>query len=1046
MRCSSRPVEFLLALAALFAIVPGLSFQPVPPEDFSALQWRMIGPFRGGRVVAVAGVPGDVAAAYFGAVGGGVWKSSNAGDTWEPIFDSQPIASIGTIAVAPSDPNVIYVGTGEADIRSALSSGDGVYKSTDAGKTWTNIGLRDTRQISRIVVDPQNPDVVYVAALGHPYGPNPERGVFKSNDGGKTWAKTLYKGEDIGASDLSIASANPALLFSGLWQAHRPPWTTYAPVQGPGGALYRSSDSGTSWTQLSGHGLPNGDWGRVGVSVAPDGKRVYALIDAGKKSGLYRSDDGGDNWTLANSDPRLTSRSWYFNWLTVDPNNPDVVYIPNVAFYRSEDGGKTISIVRGAPGGDDYHDVWVDPKNSNHLILGCDQGTSVSIDRGRTWSTWYNQPTAQMYHVTTDNQFPYVVYGAQQDTGSIGIYSRTDHQQIRAQDEFPVGGGESGWMVVDPRDPNILYATGAYGGAVRYDRLTSLSQDISPWPYSSFSLDIPARKYRAPWTPVLVQSQAEKGVLYMGTQYVLRTSDGGLHWAQISPDLTGAAAPSSGGTPQGPPTTENSKERGYGVVFSIAPSPLQAGVIWAGSDTGVLHLTRDGGKNWQNVTPPDLSDWSKITSIEASHFDPATAYVAVDRHRLDDDAPHLFRTRDYGKTWQATTTGIAPHSFLNAIRQDPQKQNLLFAATELGIYVSFDDGDHWQPLQLNLPYSSVRDAVVHDDDLIIATHGRGFWILDDITPLRQLSPGTKAQAVTFFTPENAIRVDNDSFLGTPLPPEEPTAKNPPEGAIIDYVLNSAATQITLDIFDANNKLVRHVRSDQKPPSHPPMPIAESWITKPSRLETSSGMHRYAWDLRWGGAGESTNLDDDDDWGAPRPPRVTPGSYTLKLTADGKAYTQPLKVTMDPRSPATPEVLLQQQKLSLEIYGEAMQARKALAEMDALSKKLAALKPQLQNSHPQLLPQLTAVESAINAIRSGTPGPPTTISGLSAASSALVSALRAAENGDRTTPSQVLEVYHLADEASKTGLADWQKLQNGALPELKHSLQAQGMSL
>ncbi len=1042
MRCSPRPVTFLFALAALIAIVPSLSSQTIPQESFGALQWRLIGPFRGGRVVAVAGVPGDTATAYFGSVDGGVWKSPNAGVTWEPIFDSQPIASVGAIAISPSNPKVIYVGTGESDIRSALSSGDGVYKSTDGGKSWTNMGLGDTRQISRIVVDPRNPDVVYVAALGHAYGPNAERGIFKSTDGGATWTKTLYKGPDIGASDLSIASANPAVLFAGMWQAHRPPWTTYAPVDGPGGGLYRSSDSGANWTQLTGHGLPDGNWGRVGVSVAPDGRRVYALIDAGKKSGLYRSNDGGDNWTLANNDPRLTSRAWYFNWLAVDPSNPDVVYIPNVAFYRSEDGGKTISIVRGAPGGDDYHDVWVDPKNSNHLILGCDQGTSVSIDRGQTWSTWYNQPTAQMYHVATDNQFPYAVFGAQQDTGSIGIYSRTDHNQIRAQDQFPVGGGESGYIVVDPSDSNILYATGAYGGAVRFDRRTSLSQNIAPWPHQSFGDEIDARKYRAPWTPVLVSSPAEKGVLYMGTQYVLRTSDGGLHWTQISPDLTGAAQMSPGVAPQGPPTVQNSKERGYGVVFSIAPSPLKADVIWAGSDTGLLHLTRDGGKNWQSVTPPNLSAWSKITSIEASHFDPAVAYVAVDRHRLDDDTPHLFRTRDYGKTWQAITTGITPHSFLNAIRQDPQKQNLLFAATELGIYVSFDEGDHWQPLQLNLPTTSVRDANIHGDDLIIATHGRGFWILDDITPLRQLTRDAATQPVIFFAPETAIRVDNDVFLGTPLPPEEPTAKNPPDGAIIDYALNSAAQQVSLEVFDANNEPVRHISSNQKSPSYPPLPIAERWLPKPSLLEASPGMHRYVWDLRWGGSGEGPHA---EDYAAPHPPRVAPGNYMLKLTVDGKSYTQPVKVMMDPRSAATPEVLAQQQKLGLQIYGEAIRARKALAQMDAVSKKLAALKPQLQKSHPDLLPQITAVESAMKAIKSGTPGPPGAISGLASASSALASALRVVESGDRTTPAQALEVYRLADEAAKASLADWQKLQSGPLAELNRSLQSQGLA-
>ncbi len=1045
MRCSPRPPSFLLGLAALIAVVPALFSQTVPAGSFSALQWRLIGPFRGGRVVAVAGVPGDMATAYFGAVGGGVWKSPNAGVTWDPIFDSQPIASIGAIAIAPSNANVMYVGTGESDIRSALSSGDGVYKSSDGGRTWTNIGLRDSRQISRVVIDPHNPDVVYVAALGHAYAPNPERGIFKSTDGGATWTKTLYKGPDIGASDLSLASANPTVLFAGMWQAHRPPWTTYPPVEGPGGGLYRSSDSGASWTQLTGHGLPEGNWGRVGVSVAPDGKRVYALIDAEKTSGLYRSDDGGDNWTLANGDPRLTSRAWYFNWLTVDPSNPDVVYIPNVAFYRSDDAGKTISIVRGAPGGDDYHDVWVDPKNSNHLILGCDQGTSVSIDRGQTWSTWYNQPTAQMYHVATDNQFPYAVFGAQQDTGSIGIYSRTDHGQIRAQDQFPVGGGESGYMLADSSDPNILYATGAYGGAVRYDRRTSLSQNIAPWPHQSFSDEIDARKYRAPWTPVLVGSPAEKDVLYMGTQYVLRTSDGGLHWTQISPDLTGAAPPSSSEKAQGPPTDQNAKERGYGVVFSIAPSPLKSNIIWAGSDTGLLHLTRDGGKNWENVTPPGLSDWSKITSIEASHFDPAVAYVAVDRHRLDDDAPHLFRTRDYGKTWQLMTTGISPHSFLNAIREDPRKQKLMFAATELGIYISFDEGDHWQPLQLNLPVTSVRDVQVHGDDLIIATHGRGFWILDDITPLRQLSGDISSQPIIFFAPEAAIRVDNDVFLGTPLPPEESTAKNPPDGAIIDYTLNSAAKQVTLDVFDSDNKLVRHVSSNQKPPSYPPLPIAKRWFPKPSILETSPGMHRYVWDLHWGGSPESTDPDEEEGYGAPRPPRVTPGSYTLKLTVDGKSFTQPLQVTMDPRSTTTAAILAQQQKLGLQIYAEAAAAGKALAEMNAVTKKLARIKPQIEGSQAALMPQIVAVEAAMKAIKSGTPGAPGTISGLASASSALGSALRVVESGDRTAPSQALEVYQLAVAAARTGLIDWQKLQSGTLAELNRSLQSQGLA-
>ena len=530
----------LFFLIACFPDLPAIA-QSVSPDLFSGLQWRMIGPFRGGRVIAVAGVPGDGATFYFGSVGGGIWKTTDAGVTWMPTFEGQPIASIGALAVAPSNPNVLYAGTGESDIRTDLASGDGVYKSLDGGATWKNIGFRDTRQISRIVVDPHNADIVYVGAFGHVYGPNDERGVYKSIDGGNTWTHVLDKGPNIGVSDLAIATGVPNVLFAGTWNAHRPPWSTYAPLQGPGGGLYRSTDSGATWTQLIGHGLPDGDWGRVGVAVATDGKRVYASLDAGKKSGLYRSDDGGDTWTLANSDARLTSRAWYFSNITADPNNPDVIYIPNVALYRSVDGGKTISIVRGAPGGDDYHQLWIDPKNSARMILGTDQGTSISLNDGKTWSSWFNQPIGQFYHVITDNQFPYHVYGAQQDSGSAVVLSRTDHGLITARDWYMVGGGESGWLAPDPSDPNILYATGVYGSVVRWDRRTSLSQDITPWPAQNFGSEINERKYRDPWTPMLVFSPAEKNALYLGTQYVMKTTDGGLHWEKISPDLTGAA-------------------------------------------------------------------------------------------------------------------------------------------------------------------------------------------------------------------------------------------------------------------------------------------------------------------------------------------------------------------------------------------------------------------------------------------------------------------------------------------------------------------------
>jgi photosystem II stability/assembly factor-like uncharacterized protein len=1012
----------------------------VAPELLTGLQWRLIGPFRGGRAVAVTGVPGGGAVFYFGSVDGGVWKTTDAGVTWTPIFDQQPVASIGALAVAPSNSNVIYAGTGESDIRSALSSGDGIYKSSDGGQTWKNIGLRDTRQISRIVVDPQNADVIYVAALGHAYGPNNERGVFKSTDGGATWSHVLNRGPDIGVSDIAIATASPNILFAGTWNAHRPPWSSYPPLQGGGGGLFRTTDSGATWTQLTANGLPDGDWGRVGVAVSPDGKRVYALIDAGKKSGLYRSDDGGNTWMLANSDSRITSRSWYFMGITVDASNPDVIYIPNIALYRSRDGGKTISIVRGAPGGDDYHQLWIDPKDSSHLILGTDQGTTISVNGGQTWSTWYNQPTAQLYHVITDNQFPYNVYGAQQDTGSVGVPNRTDHGFITGRDWFMVGGGESGWIVPDPSDPNVLFASGVYGSVVRFDRRTSFSQDITPWPMPNFGSEINQRKYRDPWTPVLVLSPAEKNTLYFGTQYVMKTTDAGLHWQQISPDLTGAAPGADNERTSGPTTVQNAKQRGFGVVFSIAPSPLQANEIWAGSDTGLLHLTRDGGKSWQDVTPSGLSDWSKIAMIEASRFDPAVAYVAVDRHRLDDQTPYIYRTHDYGKNWQPIVTGIPAGHFVNAIREDTERRGLLFAGTELGICVSFDDGDHWQALQLNLPVTSVRDITIHGDDLVIATYGRSFWILDDITTLRQLTPQSSTQTVTLYKPAAAIRVDNDVFLGTPLPAEEPTAKNPPDGAVIDYYLPSDAKSMTLEIFDSSGKLVRrYIAGPKKEQPHPPLAIAERWLPKPVVLQTGAGAHRFVWDLRWGTSGANPETD-EEGYGAPRGPRVVPGDYQVKMTVNSAAYTQTLKVQMDPRSQATRAELNEQLRIALEIFGNVRSVRKALAEAGTVKKQLSNIDAASLKQHPELLNQVTALNSAMQKIQTGEGRAAGAISGMEAASTGLAAALRVVESGNRSIPSQAMELYREANAAANASIAAWMQLKQTDLPKLNHALE------
>jgi len=1054
--------------------------QPVPPELVNGLKWRLIGPFRGGRAVAVAGVPGDSTTFYFGAVNGGIWKTTDAGVVWTPIFDGRPVASIGALAVAPSDAKTIYAGTGESDIREDLSSGDGVYKSTDGGVTWNHISLEDTRQISRIVIDPQNPNIVYVGALGHAYGPsayssNQQGGVYKSIDGGTHWTRVLDLGPEIGISDLAISSGAPQVLFAGAWHTRRPPWSSYAPIDGPGGGLYRSQDGGKTWSRVNGNGnrtgngLPGGDWGRVGVEVAPDGKRVYALIEAGtsegKKSGLYRSDDGGNTWALANADPRLTSRAWYFNRITIDPQNPDVIYIPNVALYRSEDGGKTISIVRGAPGGDDYHQLWIDPKNSASMVLGSDQGTTISLNRGQTWSSWYNQPTAQLYHVATDNQFPYVVYGTQQDSGSAAVLSRTDHGQITPRDWFLPGDSESGYMVVDPNDANIIYMSGTYGSVARFNKRDGFSQDITPWPAFAWNAEIRERKYRAPWTPALVLSPVDGTTLYLGTQYVMKTVDGGLHWETISPDLTGAISGNEANdkrspspSTQGPPTLENAKRAGYGVVFTIAPSALNRDLIWAGSDTGLIHLTRDGGKNWKDVTPPGLSDWSKISLIETSHFDPAVAYAAVDRGRLDDRRPYIYRTRDYGATWQLVTNGVAAPAFLRSVREDPQSKGLLFAGTEFGIYVSWDDGDHWQSLQLNLPVTGVRDLTIHGDDLVIATYGRSFWILDNITPLRQALDARRTSGPWLYRPATAVRIDNDSFTGTPPPPEEPTAENPPGGAMIDYFLQTPANSVGLEVFDAQQNLVRKFSSEdhsedhwlagQGTWKHQPLPVAERWFPKPEVLEKTVGMHRFVWNLTWGSSG-GPSADEDAEYHNPSGPKAAPGIYQVRLTVEGKTQSQSLQIIMDPRSSATAEVLTQQLQLGQQIFGETVEARRALAEIGSVQKQLADTQQKLGQQKPgaqnaELKAALAEAQSGIGKIltnkilmkkeHAADEGP-----GLQDAYTGLASALRVVESGDRAVPSQAIAVYRESSQQVKAGIAEWARFKQTRLAQLNQRL-------
>jgi photosystem II stability/assembly factor-like uncharacterized protein len=1045
-----------ILLASLLIAVPAAA-QTVSPQLFNEMKWRLIGPFRAGRSVAVSGVPGELVF-YFGAVDGGVWKTTDAGTVWTPVFDQQPVASIGALAVSASNPKVIYAGTGETDIRSDLASGAGLYKSIDGGQTWNYAGLKETRQIAKIAIDPSNPEVVYVGALGHAYGPNADRGVYKSTDGGATWRHTLDKGPDVGAADLALAIRKPNVLFASMWNAHRPPWSTYAPLAGPGSGIYRSTDGGETWQPCVGHGLPDGDWGRTGVAASADGQRVYALIEA-MKSGLYVSDDGGVNWRLANADPRLTSRAWYFNRITVDPGNADIIYVPNVALMFSVDGGKTVAVLRGAPGGDDYHELWVDPTNGAHLVLGTDQGTTVSLDRGKTWSSWYNQPTAQMYHVSTDDRFPYTVYGAQQDSGSAAVLSRTDHGQITPRDWFPAGGSESGYIAVDPKDPDILYESGSYGAVARWDRRRSLSQDITPWPVPIFGTEIAKRKYRDPWTPPLAFSPVDKTSLYLGAQFVLKTTDGGLHWAQISPDLTGSKAPpvtvkavapsgnpstrsSIGDAMQNGPTPENAIARGYGTLATVAPSYIDEDVIWAGSDTGIISVTRDGGKAWANVTPPSMQPWSRVSLIDPSHFEAGAAYASVERHRMDDQSPLIYRTSDFGKTWKRITAGLTAPAFVNAVREDPRQKGLLFAGTEFGMYFSVDNGDHWQPLELNLPVTSIRDLVVHGNDLVIATHGRSFWILDDITPLRQLAAHTSGTAPFLYRPQTALRIDNDGFPGTPLPPEEPTAENPPNGAILDYFLPVDTSKLVIRIYDAHRKLVQQITSsDGHSANHAALPIAERWFPKPQQLETSPGMHRFVWNLAWGTSGVPESDEPDDGEGdIPRGPRAAPGSYSVELVADGKVLSRELLlVAKDPRSPATQVEFEENFAADYRMFLDSLNCRRALAEIGSVKEQLNKL---VSSSNDNAITSKTKqLSAAVDALVEDSDGAQL---GLDAANQELTAAMNMAESSDRRVPAQALIVYDEARSASERRIKDWAALKRGPLEALNLELKKQSL--
>ena len=872
-----------------------------PSNLYSGLRWRNIGPFRAGRVNAVTGVIGQPSVYYFGSVGGGVWKTINSGRTWTPIFDSERVASIGAIAVAPSNPNVIYVGTGEADMRDSISFGNGVYKSTDAGKTWKHLGLENSRQIGRIIVDPKNPDLAYIAVLGHVYGPHPDRGVYRTKDGGATWQKVLYKNEDLGAIDLAFDPVNSQIIYASMWNVRRPPWFIYAPANGPGAGIFKSSDGGNTWTQLT-NGLPSEGVGRIGLAVSPTNRnRIYAIVDA-KEGGLFSSSDAGATWTKVSTDNRIWGRGWYFNKVTADPKDPDTVFVQNTSIYKSINGGKTWTAIKGAPGGDDYHQLWINPDDPKRMISGSDQGCIVTEDGAITWSSWYNQSTAQLYHVAADNRFPYWLTGAQQDSGAVGVPSRSNHSEISNHDWTGVcAGGESGYTAPDPLHPEILF-----GDIVeRCDVVTGATQNVSPERGAS------GGPFRHAWTQPLVFSAADKRALYFANQYLYKTTNGGESWTQISQDLTREEpeAPSNlnEAAAADVPTTATAAKR-LGVIYTIAPSPLRAPMIWIGTDDGYFQLTNNDGKTWTNVTPPQVTAWSKVVMMEASHFDVNEAYAAVERHQLEDYEPYIYRTRDSGKTWAAITTGLPAGVYVQTVKEDPHRRGLLFAGTELGAYVSFDDGDHWQSLQLNLPHVSVRDLVIHRDDLIVATHGRGFWVLDNVTALRQIDGDMAKSNAFLFKPAVAINVVPGSDNGTPQPRDEALAENPPFGAVIDYYLKAPANgSVTLEIMDPAGDVIRRYSSDERPTPVDPntLNIPAFWRPTPEPLSAASGMHRWVWDLRPTPPAATTQRGQGGGGGGGgfgfNRPTVLPGRYSVRLSVDGQTLTQPLIVEPDPRS-------------------------------------------------------------------------------------------------------------------------------------------------
>jgi photosystem II stability/assembly factor-like uncharacterized protein len=1028
-------------------VLAALGFaQQFDPALYGGMRWRMIGPFRAGRTVAISGVPGAPNEFYMAPNNGGVWKTTDYGHTWHPIFDQEPSGSVGALAVAQSDPSVIYVGSGEGLRRPDLSVGDGIYKSTDAGKTWQHLGLRDAQQIPAILVDPHDPNRVYVAALGHPYGPNEERGVFRSLDGGTTWQKVLYKNSDTGAIDLAFDPTKSQTIYAVLWPSRRPPWTTGGAYNGTGAGLYRSVDGGTTWKEL-GTGLPSGaDLGRIGLAIAPsDPSRMYAMVDSPKAGGVYRSDDAGENWQRVNSEERVWGRGDDFACVRVDPKDRDTIYVANTSTYRSTDAGKTFTAIKGAPGGDDYHTLWINPDNPAIIALASDQGATISVNGGKSWSSWYNQPTAQFYHVITDNQFPYWVYGGQQESGSVGTASRSDSGEITFRDWYPVGVEEYGYVAPDPLNPNLIYG----GKVTRFNRVTGQTQDVSP-------VLLRTGEYRFNRTAPLVFSPADPHTLYLGSNVLFKTTDGGNSWQVVSPDLTreNPGVPASLGVfVQDDPA----KGKHRGVVYAVAPSPRDANLIWVGTDDGLVQVTRDGGKDWVDVTPPELTAWSKVAQVDASHFDTDTAYAAVNRFRLDDLHPYIYRTHDGGKTWRKIVAGLPDDEPVNTVREDRERKGLLFAGTEKTVYVSFDDGDHWQSLRLNLPVTSIRDLVVHQDDVVIGTHGRSFWILDNVTPLRQLTAQVAGAEVHLFAPQLTYRVRRNNNTDTPLPPEIPAGQNPPDGAMLDYWIKASINgPVTLQLSDANGKVVRAFSSEDKPApvDANDLNVPMYWIRPERVLSKAAGMHRFLWDLHYP---PPDSLEHEYPISAiygdtpryPLGPAVLPGKYTVTLTVQGKTLSQKLTIKMDPRVKTSPAGLKAQFDLGMRIVDAMHRDYTTLAHVKAVRARIQELQSggkagALAGELADLDKQVAMLEGSGGGYGAAFLSTPEG-RGLARLNVALYNLLNVTESADTAPTTQAMAMADRVEKVLTEQLKAWNDLKAGDLARVNAALKRAGLA-